>query len=209
MQKMDSTLILLAVLAAWLALRSRYQRTHIALLGRHLAGLQLERHMETLTQGYIRAIHEEAETRQSQVLETFAQAERAVSAQVRSLADAMQKEDTQATGMGTFPICVPYVERFLPAATRDFRELLRIHAAGLRHVVDNEDHWDVKERAYHLSAELYLLQHSCHWFCKSRIVADARLVRRHQVTHRKVLDSVSTVTRSAYQRWLRGGSEAN
>lgn len=202
---MDLTLTLLVAAGAWLVLRAHYQRTHIALLGRHLAGLQLERHMEMLTQGYTQAIHEETEARQVQMLETFAQAERTMAAQAQSLADAMQKESAQATGMGTFTFCVPYVERLLPAATRDFRELLRIHAAGLRHVVDNEGGWDAKSRAYHLSAELYLLQHSCHWFCKSRAVANARLLLRHQVDHRKVLDSVSPATRSAYQRWLRGG----
>src|SRR5690606_31177673 len=129
----------------------------------------------TLTQGYSRAIHGETETRQLQVLDTFAQTERSVAAQMRSLANAMQKENLQAASMGTLPFCVPYAERFLPALTRDFRALLHIHAAGLRHVIDNEGDWDPKGRAYHLSAELYLFQHSCHWFCKSRAVADARL----------------------------------
>lgn len=204
---MDLALTLLIAAAAWQVLRVRYQRAHIALLGRHLAGLQLERHMETLTQGYARAIREEAETRQLQVLETYAQTERAVAAQAQSLANAMQKESAQAAGMGALPFCLPYAERFLPAVTRDFRELLRIHAAGLRHVVDNEGGWDAKTRAYHLSAELYLLQHSCHWFCKSRTVADARLVVRHQVNHQKVLDSVSDLTRSAYLRWRQGADK--
>ncbi|MDN5883010.1 MAG: hypothetical protein L0H37_11645 [Nitrosospira sp.] len=204
---MDIALTLLMVVVAWQALRVRYQRTHIALLGRHLASLQLERHMETLTQGYTRAIQERDETRQIQVLETFAQTERAVAAHVQSLADAMQKESAQAASLGVLPFCVPYAERFLPALTRDFRELLRIHAAGLRHVVDNEGRLDAKNRAYHLSAELYLLQHSCHWFCKSRAVANARLLLRHQVNHQKVLESVSAVTRTSYLRWLPGNDE--
>ena len=199
---MDITLTLSLAAVAWLLLRAQYQRSHIALLGRHLAGLQLERHMESLTQGYIRAIHADSDTRQLQVLETFAQTERAVAAQAQSLAEAMQKESLRAASMGVLRFCVPYVERFLPAVARDFRQLLHIHAAGLRHVVDNDAGWDAKTRAYHLSAELYLLQHSCHWFCKSRIVADARLIRRHQVHHQKVLDSVSAVTRTAYLRWL-------
>jgi hypothetical protein len=203
---MDMTLTLSMAVVAWLLVRARYQRTHIAVLGQHLADLQLERHMETLTQGYIRAIHEASDTRQLQVLDTFAQTERAVAAQAQSLAEAMQKESPQAASMGVLRFCVPYVERFLPAVTRDFRQLLHIHAAGLRHVVDNEAGWDAKTRAYHLSAELYLLQHSCHWFCKSRIVADARLIRRHQVHHRKVLDSVSASTRSAYLCWLAGNA---
>ena len=199
-----STLLILIV--AWVILRVQYQRGRITLLGRHLAGLQLERHMETLTQGYTRAIHEAEETRQLQVLETFAATERSVAVQSQALADAMQKEDPQTTRVGLLPFCIPYAERFLPIPTRDFRELLQIHAAGLRHVVDNENRWDPKTRAYHLSAELYLLQHSCHWFCKSRSVADARLALRHQVNHQKVLESVSLRTRSAYQQWLHGNA---
>src|SRR3546814_11818926 len=114
---------------------------------------------------------------------------------IQSLADTMQKEAVQAASMGTLPFCVPYAERFLPSLTRDFRVLLRIHAAGLRHMVDNASRLDAKDRAYHLSAELYLLQHSCHWFCKSRAVADARLMLRHKIQHQQVLDSVSAATR--------------
>lgn len=201
---MEIVLTLLVIAIAWQALRVRYQRVRITLLGRHLSGLQLERHMETLTQGYTRAIHETNENRQLQVLETYAPAERTVAAQIQSLAVAMQKETAQAAGMGTLPFCMPYAERVFPAAMRDFRKLLHIHAAGLRHAVDNEECWNAKERAYHLSAELYLFQHSCHWFCKSRGVANARLLLRHQVNHQKVLESVSAVTRSSYLRWLQG-----
>lgn len=203
---MDIALNLLLVVLGWQMLRVRYQRARIALLGRHLANLQLERHMETLTEGYTRAIHEEAETRQLQVLGMLAQTERAVAVQAQSLADTMQKESLQAASMSTLSLCVPYAERFLPVAMRDFRELLHIHATGLRYAVDNEGGWDAKSRAYHLSAELYLLQHSCHWFCKSRAIADARLLMRHQVNHQKVLESVSAVTRSSYLRWLRGAN---
>lgn len=203
---MDLTFVLLiACFVAWQILRVRYQRAHIALLGKHLANLQLERHMETLTQGYSRAIHEAAETRQLQVLETFAQTERAVAAQIQTLASAMQKESEQATALGSLALCVPYIERFLPSATRDFRKLLNIHATGLRQAVDNTRQWDAKTRAFHLSAELYLFQHSCHWFCKSRAVANARLMVRHQVTHEKVLESVSEATRTPYLRWQQGG----
>lgn len=205
---MNLALTLLMVFAGWQVLRLRYQRAHITLLGQHLAGLQLERHMETLTQGYTRAIHEDTETRQLQILESFAQTEQTVAAQLRSLADVMQKESKEATSIGFLSVCIPYIERFLPAMTRDFRKLLHIHAAGLRHVVDNEEHLDAKSRAFHLSAELYLFQHSCHWFCKSRTVADARLMLRHQVEHQKVLDSVSAPTRSAYVRWLQSNDNA-
>ena len=203
---MDIALILFLVALGLHMLRLRYQRARIALLGEHLARLQLERHMETLTEGYTRAIREEAETRQLQVLDMFSQTEHAAAAQVQSLAESMQKEGPKATSMSTLAFCVPYAENFMSATTRDFRELLHIHAKGLRHVVDNNEGWDPKSRAYHLSAELYLFQHSCHWFCKSRIIADARLQKRHQATYQKVLESVSTVTRSAYLQWLQGAS---
>lgn len=203
---MDIALILFLVALGLHTLRLRYQRARIALLGEHLARLQLERHMETLTEGYTRAIREEAQARQLQVLDMFGQTERAAASQVQSLAESMQKESPKATSMSTLAFCVPYAEHFMPATTRDFRELLHIHANGLRHVVDNNEGWDPKSRAYHLSAELYLFQHSCHWFCKSRIIADARLQKRHQATHQKVLESVSTVTRSAYLQWLQGTS---
>ena len=201
---MNIVFIILVVFVAWQLLRSRYQRAHIALLGKHLANFQLERHMETLTQGYTRAIHEDSESRQLQVLETYSQTERIVASQAQSLANAIQKEDAQDTAMGVRAFCVPYLERILPGWARDFRALLQVHANGLRHVVDNTEGWDLKTRAFHLSAELYLFQHSCHWYCKSRAVADARLMLRHQVDHRKVLDSVSELTRTAYLRWLSG-----
>ena len=199
---MDIALLLIVVLVGWHLLRQRYQREHISLLGKHLNNLQLERHMETLTQGYARAINEDSESRQLQVLDTFTQTEQAVAAQAQTLADAMRAENQQAARLVSLPFCVPYAERFLPTLTRDFSELLRIHAAGFRRVVDNARNLSPKDRAFHLSAELYLFQHSCHWFCKSRAVADARLVVRHQVNHQKVLGSVSEETRRAYLRWL-------
>ncbi|MBU4611741.1 hypothetical protein IMZ29_14725 [Achromobacter sp. GG226] len=202
---MDTAFILLLTLfVVWQLLRSRYQRERITFLGQRLAGLQLERHMETLTTGYARAIHEQDESRQLQILETFAPAERAAAAQIQTLADAMQKADAQETAMGPFSFCLPYAERFVPVRMRDFRELLQIHAKGLRHAADNDSQWDPKTRAFHLSAELYLFQHSCHWFCKSRVVADARLQVRHQLTHQKVVDSVSEPTRLRYLQWLNG-----
>lgn len=206
MQGMDFFLSLLLAAIVWRVLCLRYQRSHIALLASHLSSLQLEQHMETLTQGYNRAIKEESESRQLQVFDMLGQTERSVASQVQTLANSLQKEEEAATAMVALPVCLPYVERFMPSLTRDFRALCRIHAAGMRHVVENSENWPVKDRAFHLAAELYLFQHSCHWYCKSRSVADARLMLRHQVDHKKVLDSVSDRTRSAYLQWLQSNS---
>src|SRR5690606_7943005 len=131
-----------------------------ALLSQHLSGLKLEQYMETLTEGYTRAIRESDESRQLQVLDTFTQTETAMAAQLRTLAANLLKEEPGPYGMGMLRFCVPYVERFIPGLTRDFRKLVRIHASGLRSVVDNDAGWDPKTRAYHLSAELFLFQHS-------------------------------------------------
>ena len=42
------------------------------------------------------------------------------------------------------------------------------------------------------------MQHSCHWFCKSKAVASARLVLRHKTSHEQVLAAVAPDTRRAY-----------
>ena len=49
-----------------------------------------------------------------------------------------------------------------------------------------------------MMAELFLMQHSCHWFCKSKAVASARLVLRHQTAYEQVVKSVAPDTRQAY-----------
>ena len=199
---MDIALILLGVFIVGQVLRVRYQRAHIALLGQHLAQMQLENHMETLTTTYSRAIQEPSESRQLQVLATINQTEQAVASQMQRLAQAMKAEPAAARMMGILAFNLPFLTQLFPSMKRDFGQLLQIHAAGLRYVADNEANWEPKDRAYHLSAELYLFQHSCHWFCKSRPVADARLMVRHKIDHKKVLDSVSEPTRAAYKKWL-------
>lgn len=199
---MDLTLALLIAFISWQLLRIRQQRAHIQLLGQHLSQFRLEKHMETLTQGYSRAINADTESRQLQILDSFTQTEQAVASQAQALATSMQKESPTRTSMGILAFCLPYSERYLPNLTRDFRQLLHIHAQGIQYVVNNEAGWGPKERAFHLSAELYLFQNSCHWFCKSRNVANARLQVQHKVSYQKTLESVSERTRQAYQHWL-------
>lgn len=200
---MDIAFLLLVLTVLWLVLRARYQAQRIVFLGQHLAGLQVERHMETLTQGYLRAVREKDSVRQAQIWPTFEASERGLAGQVQRLAEAMAGEPDALTRMGKWALCVPFIERFMPSATLDFKRVLHIHASGIRDVVANQQGLSDKERAYQLSAELFLLQHSCHWFCKSRTIADARLVARHQVNRAKVLTGVSPATRLAYEKWLK------
>ncbi len=199
---MDVFLIALSLFVLWRLVCKRYQSAHIQLLAQHLLPYQLEKHIETLTQGYLRAIQTEDESRQLQIFDTLSPTEHTVAAQIQGLAQSMQTANQAQTQLCILAFCVPYVEKYLPSLTRDFRQLLLIHAEGIQHVVANEAGLSPKERAFQLSAELYLFQNSCHWFCKSRNVANARLQVQHKVSYQKTLESVSGRTRQAYAQWL-------
>ncbi|MDZ4361403.1 MAG: hypothetical protein U1B84_34175, partial [Variovorax sp.] len=56
-----------------------------------------------------------------------------------------------------------------------------------------------KSKAFTMSAELFLMQHTCHWFCKSKAVASARMLTRHQTSYEQLLEAVSPETRNAYR----------
>ena len=45
---------------------------------------------------------------------------------------------------------------------------------------------------------MYLMQHTCHWYCKSKAVASARMQLRNRTTYEQVVQSVSPETRNAY-----------
>ncbi|MCY1373545.1 hypothetical protein D9M69_608290 [compost metagenome] len=50
-----------------------------------------------------------------------------------------------------------------------------------------------------MSAGLFLMQHTGHWFCKSKAVASARMLTRHQTSYEQLLEAVSPETREAYR----------
>ena len=79
------------------------------------------------------------------------------------------------------------------------RKLLAVHANGVARALQQRDGVSPRDRAFRVTAELFLLQHSCHWFCKSRTVASARMLARHQTSYPQLLASVSPETRAAYQ----------
>lgn len=61
------------------------------------------------------------------------------------------------------------------------------------HVGDAADEEERKRRAFTMTAELMLMQHTCHWFCRSRTVASMRLLARHKTAYEQVLQSVAPV----------------
>ena len=57
-----------------------------------------------------------------------------------------------------------------------------------------------------MTAELMLMQHTCHWFCKSRTVASLRLVARHKTPYEQVLQSIAPATLKAYEKLVHARS---
>ena len=53
-------------------------------------------------------------------------------------------------------------------------------------------------------AELLLLQHTCQWFCRSRLIASARLQALHQTAYAQVVAGVSVATRTDYRALIAG-----
>ena len=47
-------------------------------------------------------------------------------------------------------------------------------------------------------AQLLLMQHTCHWFCRSKSTASVRMQVRHQTSYAQLLAAVSPQTRQAY-----------
>lgn len=154
--------------------------------------------METLTEGYMRALGETDPARQHQIWSMLATTETALCEQFKRFVNEFTRLDAGLTRSSKLPLSIYYSGRFFPGSTFDFREALSTHARGICLAVNRGVDVAPKDKAFTVLAELYLMQHSCHWFCKTKAVASTRLVMRHQTAHAKVLDSVMPATRRAY-----------
>lgn len=197
---MDLLLLAALLLGGAYVLKTREQARRIALLGSHLGEYQIEKLMESLTQGYLRCLGEDDPERRDQIWNLLASSEQSVSSQFsRFAAGFANKVDEPDARVSKLPFAVPYADKLLPAATFDLRKALAIHARGIAGAADNVQQLSPKAKAFTMSAELFLMQHTCHWFCRSKTVASARMMARHQTSYALLLDSVSPTTRAAYQ----------
>lgn len=188
------------LVAAWAVLNGFEQRRRIALLGRVLQGYQIERLMQQLTDGYLRWLDEQDPERRAPLWNMLQGTERSLASQMasfaREFATVVPAPQAQASRL---PFALPYAQQLLPRSRLfDARRLFELHAHAVQAAIDNAAQLQDKERAYMMTAELLLFQHSCHWFCRSRSVADARLLARHQTPWRQVVSSVSEETRNEY-----------
>jgi hypothetical protein len=195
---MDIFIFSMVLAFAGYSLKSRSERRRIALLGGHLAGYQIEKLMQTLTEGYARALGESDAARRESIWQLLSGTEDKLCAQARQLAEGFAKVDADPARVNRLPWPLSEAASLVPGIGFDLREALKIHAAGLARAAHADASFSPKARAFTLSAEMLLLQHSCHWFCKSRAVASARMMVRHQTSYALLLQSVSPETRSAY-----------
>lgn len=198
---MDLFLLFASALAV--VVSNRYaQAQRIALLSSELGQFQIEKLMETTADGYLRAMGEADAERSSQIWNMLGQAEENLCRQLQAFAAAFAQCDAEATRMSTLPIALPFATRLLPFATADMRAVVQMHTDGICAVAHNTAGLSQKDRAFMLTAELLLFQHSCHWYCRSKATASARMMARHQTPHAQLLGSVSTLTRKNYLQLL-------
>lgn len=200
------TLDIISLLAAagfalhWLNQQDRRKRT--ALLASQLQPFQIERLMQQLTESYMRALGEADAERQSLVLLLQQDAEQQLVRQFQELARAFAQ--LPAPQARTLKLALPGIDKVLPQATFDARRVLQIHADGLERVVRNEAGLPLRDRAFTLMAEMFLMQHSCHWFCRSKTIASARMLAQHKTHYEQALAAVCPETREAYLAAVRG-----
>lgn len=194
----------LVVLAGLWTLRTWEQRRRIALLGTQLAGHRIEAYLETLTRGYLRALGEDDPQRSQPIWNQLRATEQALNSAFTRFAAGMATLPQPETRVSRLPLHLPLATQLFPGWTFDLREALALHAQGIARAVENLDGLSLRDAAYLLSAELFLMQHTCHWFCRSRSVASARLLARHKTSYEQVLAAVSPQTRAAYLAVVEG-----
>ncbi len=197
-------LAMIAAAIAWSA-KTRAERARIALLGVQLRPYDIEKLMETLSEGYARALGEDEPGRRQAIWANLLPAEQRMAEQFGRFARQFAQVDAERSRVmrPDWPLSalLQLVGRAFPALVAknsfDLRALLELHARAIAQAAGRSD-LSPQARAFTLLAELMLMQHSCHWFCKSRNIASARLLLRHQTSYEKVLASIDPQTRSGY-----------
>lgn len=205
---MDFLTLAIIVATVLYVLKKQEQRQHTQLLAQHLARFQIEKLMANLMEGYLRVIGEKDAHRREQIWPVLANTESSLVSQFQRFADEFATLPAEQTRASTLPLALPYMTRVLPSATMDVRETMKLHAQALAaaRVGDAADEEERKRRAFTMTAELMLMQHTCHWFCRSRTVASMRLLARHKTAYEQVLQSIAPGTLKAYAKLVKAGS---
>ena len=204
MQILDFALAAFALgLVLW-SLQSRAARARVGLLARQLQPYEIEKLMQTLSEGYARALDEHDTQRRQAIWQLLQTSEKRLAEQVGRLAQDFAQLSAEQTRMSTLPmrgLLEPLMQSLPGIGWRglDLRPLLLLHAQALQRAAGNPE-VSASRRAHAFLAEMLLLQHTCHWFCRSRTLASARLLAHHQSSYERVLESVHPGTREDYLR---------
>jgi hypothetical protein len=195
-----SLLFILATGIHWLNTQGQRKRT--ALLAEQLRPFQIEKSMAQLTTAYMRALGESDLERQQQILQLQEAAEQQLATDFQNLAREFAKLPAPVTR--AFKLALPYIDQLSPKTTFDMRRMLEVHAQGIGRTASNLQGMSPKARAFRMMGEMFLMQHSCHWFCRSKTIASARMVAQHQTRYEQALEAVSPETRQAYLAVVQG-----
>ncbi len=187
---------------AWHWFNRQSQRQRTALLASQLQPFQIERLMQQLTEAYMRALGESDPDRQAQVWQLQEAVEQQLARQFQELARAFAQ--LPAPQARTLRLALPGIEKVWPQSTFDTRRVLQIHADGIERAVRHSSDRTPRDKAFVLMAEMFLMQHSCHWFCRSKTIASARMLAQHKTHYDQALQAVSPETRQAYLAAIQG-----
>lgn len=190
------------LVAVWMFLVRAEQAQRVVLLASHLGRYRIEKLMEALTEGYLRALAEKDADRQRALWSTLQLTEANLLDEFQRFVAEFAEVWPEKALVSRIPRAVPRATLLFPQATFDLRKALAIHAEGLARLVAQEPGLpggpSQRDRAFMFTAELLLIQHTCQWFCRSQSTASARLLARHHTSYAQVLASVSPRTRLEY-----------
>jgi hypothetical protein len=189
------TVAVALAVCCWMV-KAKLQQQRIALLAGFLSGYSIEKNIETVTQGYLRALGEADPGRREQVWNLLRANEQELCRQVARLAKDFAAADPATARVSKLPIWLPFAFAF--AGSFDLREVLAVHARGICRAIDGNSAMSPRDRAFAISAELFLMQHTCHWFCRSKSVASGRMLARHRTSYAQLMGAVLPQTRSEY-----------
>jgi hypothetical protein len=193
---MDITVLAVLLVLAGLALKQRYQAPRVRLLAQHLGQFNIEPLMMQLHQGYFRALDEQDAERASQIWALQTSAEQSLLQQFQAFSKSFEGVYMARTQVFKLALVMPYADLFFPKLCFDARLVFAVHAQGIARALASDA--QPAPRARIILAELYLMQHSCHWFCRSLPTASARLLARHQTSYEQVLEAITPQTRRDY-----------
>ena len=193
---MDITVLGVLLIIGGLVLKHRYQSARIHLLAQHFSPYKVEALMMQLHQAYFRALDETDAQRAEQIWALQTPTEQALLQQFEAFYKSFEQVYLAKTQVFKSALPLPYADQLFPALCFDARLVFAVHAQGIARAVQSTQ--APAQRARTLLAELYLMQHTCHWFCRSLPTASARLLSRHQTSYEQVLQAITPQTRRDY-----------